>query len=398
MAGYVNGDLFFDAEAYWRDKLFKKWVVYLSKGSGKKPDTRIMYIGASTEEKAIACAKRHCVLTGRVHGRARLATPTDLGCTTTVFDLSRSDEGVVMKVLDLFSGIGGFSLGLHRAGMATVAFCEIEPFPQAVLRKNFPGVPIYDDVRTITADRLRTDGIDTVDLICGGFPCQPFSAAGNQLGAEDHRHLWPEMLRVVQEVRPTWVIGENVAGFIEMALDDVCLDLEAAGYEVQPFVIPACAVDAPHRRDRVWIIANRQSRGLSELRRSSGGAGLFDRVHEDVPDLSCLRRERKFGKDTWGRAAQDESSTGGQDDTNSPGHSSGYGNHDDVQEERDVKESGEFGSAIRSGQCWHVEPDVGRVADGVPSRVDRLKGLGNSVVPQIPEILGRAIVACSWPS
>ena len=167
-----------------------------------------------------------------------------------------------MKVLDLFSGIGGFSLGLHRAGMETVAFCEIEPYPQAVLRKNFPGVPIYDDVRTVTAERLRADGIDTADLVCGGFPCQPFSVAGKQLGKEDDRFLWPEMLRIVQEFKPTWVIGENVAGFVNMALDDCTTDLENAGYEVQPFVIPACATDAPHKRDRCWIVGYSEYNGL----------------------------------------------------------------------------------------------------------------------------------------
>lgn len=161
-----------------------------------------------------------------------------------------------MNVLDLFSGIGGFSLGLHRAGMNTVAFCEIEPYPQAVLRKNFPGVPIYDDVRTVTAERLHADGIDTVDLICGGFPCQPFSVAGQQRGKDDDRHLWPEMFRIISETKPTWVIGENVTGFVSMALCEVSADLESIGYEVQPFIIPACAVNAHHRRDRVWVVAH----------------------------------------------------------------------------------------------------------------------------------------------
>ena len=165
-----------------------------------------------------------------------------------------------MNVLDLYSGIGGFSLGLERAGMKTVAFCEIEPYPQAVLRKNFPGVPIYDDVRTISAERLATDGIGRVDLVCGGFPCQPFSNAGKRRGKDDDRFLWPEMLRIVQEFQPTWVIGENVAGFIDMALCDVSFDLEAAGYEVQSLVIPACAVGLPHRRDRVWIMAHNQEK------------------------------------------------------------------------------------------------------------------------------------------
>ncbi len=126
-----------------------------------------------------------------------------------------------MKVLDLFSGIGGFSLGLERAGMETVAFCEIEEYPRKILAKHWPDVPIYDDVRELNYERLKSDGNTDIDVLCGGFPCQPFSVAGKQRGKEDDRHLWPEMFRLLQETRPTWLIGENVAGFITMALDDV---------------------------------------------------------------------------------------------------------------------------------------------------------------------------------
>jgi DNA (cytosine-5)-methyltransferase 1 len=179
-----------------------------------------------------------------------------------------------VRVLDLFSGIGGFSLGLERAGMTTVAFCEIEPYLQGELKRNFPGVPIYDDVRTVTADRLRADGITGIDLVCGGFPCQPFSCAGKQLGTLDDRHLWPEMFRIIQELRPTWVIGENVAGFIGMALDDVCDDLADAGYETQPIVIPACAVESRQRRDRVWILSH-AVQGNKELGRDISRGGRF---------------------------------------------------------------------------------------------------------------------------
>ncbi len=135
-----------------------------------------------------------------------------------------------VNVLDLFSGIGGFSLGLERAGMSTVAFCEIEKFPRAVLAKHWPGVPIYDDVRTLTADRLDRDGVPRIDLVCGGYPCQPFSHAGKRGGTSDPRHLWPEMRRVVGEVRPAWVTAENVTGHITMGLDQVLADLEADGY------------------------------------------------------------------------------------------------------------------------------------------------------------------------
>lgn len=165
-----------------------------------------------------------------------------------------------MNVLDLFSGVGGFSLGLERAGFHTVAFCEIDPYCRKVLKKHWPDVPIHEDIRTLDGTQFRS-----VDLVCGGFPCQPFSVAGKQDGSSDDRALWPEMLRVIREVQPTWVIGENVPGIINMELDNCLSNLEALGYSCQTFVIPACAVDAKHRRDRVWIMANAQ-----KLQRNGG--------------------------------------------------------------------------------------------------------------------------------
>lgn len=238
-----------------------------------------------------------------------------------------------MKVLDLFSGIGGFSLGLERAGMETVAFCEIEPFCQKVLKKHWPDVPIFNDVRSLDYD-------GSVDLICGGFPCQPFSVAGKQKGKEDDRHLWPAMFSLIQKYKPSWVIGENVAGLINMGLDDVLVDLESEGYASRSFVIPACAINAPHRRDRVWVVAHANSNSKSD--------GSIDDKSEYVAD-------------TAGVYAQGQHNRQGE---------------------------GEF----RRGSWWEAEPDVGRVADGVSGRVDRLRSLGNAVVPQIPEIIGRAIM------
>jgi DNA (cytosine-5)-methyltransferase 1 len=161
-----------------------------------------------------------------------------------------------VNVLDLFSGIGGFSLGLERAGMTTVAFCEINEYCQKVLAKNFPGRPIFSDIRKLTKEGLRECGIDRIDIVTGGFPCQPFSIAGKKKATEDDRDLWPEMRRVIEETRPSWVIGENVANFVNLAFTRSKLDLEALGYTVRPFIIPACAVGAQHRRDRVWIIAH----------------------------------------------------------------------------------------------------------------------------------------------
>ncbi|MCK9568534.1 DNA cytosine methyltransferase [Candidatus Pacearchaeota archaeon] len=163
-----------------------------------------------------------------------------------------------MKAGSLFSGIGGFDLGLERAGMTVKWQVEIDDFCNKVLAKHWPNVKRYRDVKEVGKHNL-----EPVDLICGGFPCQPFSVAGKRRGTEDDRHLWPEMFRVIDELRPRWVIGENVAGFINMGLDQSISDLEGIGYEVGTFVIPACAVNAPHRRDRVWIIAQNSEHGFT---------------------------------------------------------------------------------------------------------------------------------------
>jgi DNA-cytosine methyltransferase len=159
----------------------------------------------------------------------------------------------MIKILDICSGIGGFSLGLEATGgFDTVAFCEFDDFCCKVLNKHWPNVPIYKDLKEIGNDPERI--IQEFDLICGGIPCQPFSLAGKQKGKEDDRHLWPYMYAIVKSKKPTWVIVENVGGFVNVALDDVCLDLETQGYATQSFIIPACGVEAPHKRDRIWIL------------------------------------------------------------------------------------------------------------------------------------------------
>jgi DNA-cytosine methyltransferase len=159
----------------------------------------------------------------------------------------------MIKILDVCSGIGGFSLGLEATGgFDTVAFCEFDEFCGKVLNKHWPDVPIYKDLKEIGNEPTRL--IQEFDLICGGIPCQPFSLAGKQKGKEDDRHLWPYMFEIIKHKKPTWVIVENVGGFVNVALDDVCLDLETEGYATQSFIIPACGVEAPHRRERVWIL------------------------------------------------------------------------------------------------------------------------------------------------
>ena len=248
----------------------------------------------------------------------------------------------MLRVLDLFSGIGGFSLGLRMAGgFETVQFCEIDPYCQKVLAKNFPGVPIHDDIRSFQP------APGSADLICGGFPCQPFSVAGKQAGTADDRDFWPEMARVISAVRPTWVIGENVAGFVNMELDRSLFDLEALGYACQALVIPACAVDAKHRRDRVWIV------GYTDSHRQPDGT-----VNVEAPWLSVVAHAGHSGREHQRRA----------------------------ESERAEQPAAECGSR------WLPEPGVGRVAHGIPHRVDRLRGLGNAVVPQVVEQIGRAII------
>ena len=176
-----------------------------------------------------------------------------------------------MRVLDLFSGIGGFSLGLERAGMTTVAFAEIEPYCCEVLRKHWPHVKNYGDVRELSAQHLTADGIG-VDVICGGFPCQDISVAGKGAGIDGERSgLWTEYARIIGELRPRYVIVENVAALLGRGLERVLGDLAALGYDAEWHCIPASAVGAPHRRDRVWIVAYAQS----ERERSRAGSGRW---------------------------------------------------------------------------------------------------------------------------
>ena len=210
--------------------------------------------------------------------------------------------------LSLFSGIGGLDLAAEMAGFETVGQCEWADFQTKVLEKHWPDVPRWRDIRTLTGDSFyEKTGLRTVDVISGGFPCQPFSVAGKHGGKEDDRYLWPEMLRVIRELRPTWVIGENVPGIVNMALDQVLSDLEDEGYSAQPFIIPACGVDAPHKRERVCIVAHAINRSSPlcrnwELPDSDADAGKGD-------DLRGGTQEPVTGK-----RRDDESATSGMAD------------------------------------------------------------------------------------
>lgn len=266
------------------------------------------------------------------------------------------------RLLDLFSGIGGFSLGLERSGaFRTVAFCEIEPFCRRVLKKHWPEVPCYDDIRHLTAERLASDGI-TVDAICGGFPCQDISVAGRGAGLAGERSgLWREYARLIGELRPQYVIVENVAALLGRGLGDVLGDLAALGYDAEWHCIPAFYVGAAHRRDRLWIVAyangerELQSQGVERDEWGWTGNGGSDVVYANGPRLEGRASSRDVGT-LRSRFQQ-------------------------LIERR----------AHSVGAAWHTEPDVGRVANGVPNRSHRLAALGNAVVPQIPELIGRAM-------
>jgi len=237
----------------------------------------------------------------------------------------------------LFAGIGGFDLGLERAGMECAWQVEIDDYCQRVLAKHWPDVERYADVRECGAHNLAA-----VDLICGGFPCQPHSVAGKRKGKADDRNLWPEYRRIVAELRPQWVLGENVPGIITTMLDEVLFDLESEGYACTTIALPAVAFDAPHRRDRVWIVADAESEreAAGEQWRQLRG---IEQGGEDMAYADCESTLR-------------------------------------VAEPRDQRGH------------WATEPDVGRVAHGVSHRVDRLRALGNAVVPQVAEWIGRRIV------
>ena len=279
-----------------------------------------------------------------------------------------------MNVLDLFSGIGGFSLGLERAGMRTVAFCEIDPFCRRVLAKHWPNVPCYDDIRTLTAERLAADGI-SVDLIAGGFPCQDISVAGKGAGLAGERSgLWREYARLIGEIRPRFVIVENVAALLGRGLGDVLGDLAALGFDTEWHCIPASAVGAPHRRDRIWIVAYTSGDRVLQF---TGGRNLSD-GERDYPQT---QQERNV-KPTWASSIRGD---GPLADPDRPRFSLS-------RQEPVGAYWREAGGVFAASDWWRTEPDVGRVAHGVPARVDRLRALGNAVVPQIPEIIGKAIM------
>ena len=251
--------------------------------------------------------------------------------------------------LSLFSGIGGLDLAAELAGFKTVGQCEWADYPTKVLEKHWPDVPRWRDIRTLTKESFyERTGLRTVDVISGGFPCQPFSVAGKQKGKDDDRYLWPEMLRVIRDLEPRCVVGENVPGILRIAASDVVKDLERAGYHVVVFNFEAAAVGAPHRRGRIAFVAYSKVSGM-------------ERLHARSPAITC---------EGSGERQSDATSLSAVSDSKSA----------ELQRRRETTRR----RWAEPGCCgrWAVEPDVGRVAHGVPNRVDRLKCLGNAVVPQ----------------
>lgn len=326
-----------------------------------------------------------------------------------------------LKHLDLFSGIGGFSLGLEEAGLVeTIAFCDYEPYCQKILKKHWPKVPIYNNIKELNYETLKQDGIKDIDIITGGYPCQPFSVAGKQRAEKDPRHLWPEMFRLIKECRPTWVIGENVSGHIKLGLDTVISDLESEGYSTRTFNIPASGVGALHQRQRIWTISHtnhsrrkdrseqhRWQQTQSEERiNSSLGSDTISHTNKcssTITDPNCKdvhqqqgniqSSSNKFIKEDFGGLRKDISSTQDVAHTNSEGTQK-LGQHNEMGSRVFENSSKSYTSSNKIGKenWWGFEPRVGRVADGVPNRVDRIKCLGNSVVPQIPYLIGLSIL------
>jgi len=280
---------------------------------------------------------------------------------------------MVFRHVDLCSGIGGFALGFEWAELSSpVLFCDIEPWSRKILAKHWPDVPIAEDVKELAND---PDGlIPDCDILTAGYPCQPFSLAGERRGTEDDRHIWPYILSIVKAKRPSWCVFENVYGHVSMGLDEVLSDLEGEGYAARPFIVPACAADAPHRRDRVWIIgrnvadANVIHRGTVEEPRKPKGQARGKSSGDSGGNVAYTASKRQQGSRLHGRPKHQTQDQDGQADR---ADNSSQGN----------------------AQFWLPEPPVGRVANGIPRRVDRLRGLGNAIVPQIAMRIGQTIKA-----
>ena len=329
-----------------------------------------------------------------------------------------------MNHLDLFSGIGGFSIGLEKVGFNTIAFCEKEDYCRMLLQKHWKGVKIYNDIKECKGKEIK-ETYGRVDILTGGFPCQPYSVAGKQKGTADDRYLWPEMFRVIKEVQPTFVIAENVRGIINiqdgMVFETVCSDLESEGFEIQTFIIPAAGVGAPHKRERVWIVGYSKHNGSLTTKIKRGDNKINDRTEERKnttlePERTGRSRDNETMENTR-RKLHERSSVGekNEDETrkenankferSSSESASNVANTESEQsiskyyreqpgetsEQEQIKSRGSNSWTLREAS-WLSEPNVGRVVNGLPGRAHRLRGLGNAIVPKIAEEIGRSIM------
>jgi len=375
----------------------------------------------------------------------------------------------MLNHVDLCSGIGGFALGFEWAGLSRpILFCDIEPWSRQILKKHWPDVPICEDVKEIAADPDRFIP-GRVDILTAGYPCQPFSVAGNQRGTEDPRHIYPYISRIVARKRPTWCVFENVYGHVSLGLDEVLNDLEGQGYSIRPFIVPASAVNAPHKRDRLWIIARvgntkhdgssaskiegsnrkdaertsegsiktKQSEGTSRSRNDEAmaytdGKGLQGHDEFETKQTRTSPGQSKegvmantsvIGLQEHGHGTTTQSGEGGKTMADTDGKRQQgswlHGRPKHQTQNKDWQADRANNSSQGNAQFWLSEPSVGRVADGissrvgrfgehegwekepegmtrvavgVPDRVSKLRGLGNAIVPQIAQKIGETIL------
>lgn len=337
----------------------------------------------------------------------------------------RGQNHTPVKHGSLFSGIGGFDLAAEWMGWENLFNCEWEEFPRKVLKHHFPNAKQYGDIKEFNAATYA----GRIDILTGGFPCQPYSTAGKRKGKEDERHLWPEMLRIVRECSPRWIVGENVRGLVNwnggLVFEEVCADLETCGYSVQPFILPAAAVNAPHRRDRVWFVAHANDDGTQRTPRryasESGGEGIQERDEVQQPHQSDAIRQLSPDTEHNGHPSPQGGRSNG---TNSQRSEKGqevskqfkgvrepeklgtvYASDTDGEllehrngeratgERTDQEKRTQPLDCARGWETFPTEPPLCRRDDGLPKELDgisfpkwrreSIKAYGNAIVPQV---------------